>query len=207
MDRYTPCLVASLLIACAPVTFADSSTHLDVAGSITPSSCTPTLSSDGIVDHGKLTVKDLNPEQPTHLETGTLMLEVSCEGASYFTLTTVDNRPGTSAIHPASHGLGTVNDEQLLGSAAFSLFDAVADTQPVRVILSTNGGSTWRASSYLGHAGITAFAAPADLHTPIAIKVLNARLSAFTTLVPAKDLTLLDEVPIDGSATLQVKYL
>ncbi|AOE66363.1 hypothetical protein A7317_04965 [Pseudomonas fluorescens] len=207
MDRFTSGLVASLLIACAPATFASSSTSLSVGGTITPSSCTPTLSSGGIVDHGKLTVKDLNPEQPTRLPTGELLLEVNCEAATFFTLTTVDNRAGTSAIHPASHGLGTINDDQMLGSAAFSVFDAVADTQPVHAIMSSNGGSSWRISSYLGHAGITAFAAPADLYTPIAIKVLNARLSAFTTLVPAKDLPLVDEVPIDGSATLQVKYL
>lgn len=206
MDRYTPALVASLLIACTSTAIAASSTDLTVGGTITPSSCTPTLSSGGIVDHGKLTVKDLNPELPTRLQTGTLQLDVTCEAATFFTLTTLDNRPGTSAIHPASHGLGTVNDDQLLGSAAFGLFDAVADSQPVSTILSTNGGSNWRASSYLGHAGITAFAAPTDLNTPIAIKVLNARLSAFTTLVPAKGLTLLDEVPIDGNATLQVNY-
>jgi hypothetical protein len=36
--------------------------------------------------------------------------------------------------------------------------------------------------------------------------VLTARLSAFTTLVKATDLTLVDEVPIDGHATLQLKY-
>jgi len=35
---------------------------------------------------------------------------------------------------------------------------------------------------------------------------LSARLRAFTIVVPASDLTLLDEVPIDGHATLQLKY-
>lgn len=207
MDRYTPAFVATLLTACAPATFAASATDLNVNGTITPSSCTPSLSSGGIVNHGKLTVKDLDPDQPTRLETGTLQLEVTCEAATLFTLSTIDNRPGTSAIHPASHGLGVVNDDQLLGSVAFAVLDTVADTRPVRAILSSNGGASWRPSTYLGHAGLTAFAAPGDLNTPIAIKVLNARLSAFTTLVRAKDLTLVDEIPIDGHATLQLKYL
>lgn len=206
MDRYTPPLVATLLIACSPGVFAASTTDLSVSGTITPSSCTPSLSSNGIVDHGKLTVKDLDPNQPTRLETANLQLEVTCEAATLFTLTTIDNRAGTSAIRPSSHGLGMTDDEQLLGSVAFSVLEPIADTVAVKTILSTNGGASWRDSTYLGHMGMTAFASPDDPYIPIAIKVLNARLSAFTTLVPGNELTLVDEVPIDGHATLQLKY-
>lgn len=36
---------------------------------------------------------------------------------------------------------------------------------------------------------------------------LQARVQAFTLIAPASDLSLLDEVPIDGHATLQLKYL
>jgi hypothetical protein len=206
MTRTTTALLATLLIASAPQTFGASGTDLSVTGQITPSSCIPNLSGGGIVDHGKLTVKDLDPDLPTRLETANLQLEITCEAQTLFTLSTVDNRAGTSAIHPASHGLGKTADEQMLGSVAFSVLDPVADSVPVRTLLSSNGGASWRPSTYLGHAGLTAFAAPGDLDTPIALKVLTARLSAFTTLVRATDLTLLDEVPIDGQATLQLKY-
>lgn len=206
MDKYTPTLGATLLIACSPGVFAASSTDLSVTGVITPSSCTPSLSSGGIVDHGKVTVKDLDPEQPTRLQTGTLYLEVNCEGATFFTLSTIDNRAGTSAIHPSHHGLGMINDDQKLGSVAFGVFDPIADTVTVKTILSRNDGTGWRPSSYLGHAGLTSFAAMSDLVTPIAIKDLSARLSAFTTIVQANDLTLVDEVAIDGHVTLQLNY-
>jgi hypothetical protein len=131
---------------------------------------------------------------------------VNCGGATPFTLTTIDNREGTSAIHPNSHGLGTINDDQNLGSVALGLFDAVADGAAVRTIISLNDGATWRVSSYLGHAGQTAFAALNDLGTPIAIKDLRARLTAFTTIVRANDLTLTDEIPIDGHVTVQLNY-
>lgn len=206
MTRALTCLTAIVVMASAPGAFASSATDLTVSGLITPSSCEPSLSSGGIVDHGKLTVKDLNPDVPTRLETANLQLEIICEAETLFSLTTVDNRPGTSAIRPSSHGLGMVNDDQMLGSVAFILLDAMADRVPVRTIMSSNGGASWRPSTYLGHAGLTAFALASDLDAPIALKVLTARLSAFTTLVPATELTLVDDVPIDGHATLQVKY-
>lgn len=206
MDRHSLALTAHLLIACAPAAHAASNTELSVTGRITPSACTPSLSDGGIVDHRKVTVKDLNPEKPTSLQNGTLYLDVHCEAATLFTLTTIDNRHGSSAIHPNHHGLGVVNDDQNLGSVAFGLFDAMADGAAVKTIMSRNDGVSWRVSSYLGHAGLTSFASLADLTTPIAIKDLNARLTAFTTIVPANDLTLHDEIPIDGHVTVQLNY-
>ena len=203
MDRTT---LALLLAACAPGVFAASSADLSVTGVITPSSCTPLLSNGGVVDHGKLTAKDLRPSNPTQLEAAEMRLEVHCEGETFFTLTTVDNRAGSSAINPAHHGLGTTAENEKLGSVAFSLFDPVADDAPVNVITSRNGGANWSVNPYLGHQALTSFAAIGGPNTPIALKDLSARLRTFTIIVPSTDLTLLDEVPIDGQATLQLKY-
>ncbi|BDB17855.1 hypothetical protein cym2001_12200 [Pseudomonas sp. CYM-20-01] len=206
MDRRTRATLALLLAACAPATFAASNTDLSVTGTITPSSCTPSLSNDGVVDHGKLTGRDLDIDLPTRLQPGEMLLQVHCEGATHFTLTTVDNRSGTSAINPVFHGLGMVNDDQMLGSVALGLFEPVADTAPVQTIMSRDGGASWGPSSYLGHAALTAFSAAGAPYTPIAITELSARLRAFTIIAPASGLTLLDELPIDGHATLQLKY-
>jgi type 1 fimbria pilin len=199
-------LAAVLLLTGAPPALANSNTDLTVTGMITPSACEPSLSSGGVVEHGKVEMKDLDPDQPTRLETGTLYLEVNCEAATLFTLTTVDNRSGSSAIHPTHHGLGIVNDDEKLGSVALGLFDAIADGAAVKTIMSRDEGASWRVSSYLGHAGRTAFAALNAPGTPIAIKVLRARLTAFTTIVRASDLTLTDEIPIDGHVTVQLNY-
>jgi hypothetical protein len=206
MENNTRALAATLLMGCVPAAFAANTVDLSVRGSITPASCTPSLSGGGIIDHGKLTAKDLAPEKPTALQTGTLILQVNCEAATFFTLTTFDNRSGSSAFHPSSHGLGMINDDQKLGSVAFGVFDPIADDVPVRTILSSNDGVSWRPSSYLGHAGLTAFAAQSDVTTPVAIKDLSTRLTVFTTIVRANDLTLVDEIPIDGHATVQLKY-
>jgi hypothetical protein len=199
-------LLATALIACTPAIHAASSTELSVTGLITPGACTPSLSGGGVIDHGKVTAKDLNPDKPTSLQDGTLYLDVKCEAATLFTLSTIDNRQGSSAFHPNSHGLGVINDDQNLGSVAFGLFDAMADGVAVKTIMSRNDGANWRVSSYLGHAGLTAFASLTDQATPIAIKDLNARLTAFTTIVRANELTLSDEIPIDGYVTVQLNY-
>ncbi|OPA97274.1 hypothetical protein BFW88_04550 [Pseudomonas fluorescens] len=206
MDRTTPAALAIVLAACASGAIAASDTDLNVTGIITPASCTPSLSDGGVVDHGKLTAKDLHPDKPTSLQVGEMSLEVVCEGATFFTLNTIDNRAGSSAINPALHGLGIINDDQKLGSVAFGLFDPVADSVPVQTILSRDGGAHWSPSAYLGHVALTSFSAPGGPYAPMAMQTLNARLRAFTMIVPATDLTLLDEVPIDGQATLQLKY-
>lgn len=206
MDRTSPAVFALLLAASAPGAFAASSTDLSVSGTITPSSCTPLMSNGGVIDHGKMTAKDLRPVNPTLLDPAEMRLEVHCEGETFFTLTTVDNRAGTSAINPAHHGLGMTPEHQKLGSVAFSLFDPMADETAVNVITSRNGGANWSLSPYLGHEALTSFAAVGGPNTPIALKTLSARLRAFTIIVPSSELTLLDEVPIDGQATLQLKY-
>ena len=82
----------------------------------------------------------------------------------------------------------------------------LADSNPVVTIMSRNNGASWGPSSYLGHAALTAFATPGDPHTPIALQHLSARLRANTIIAPATDLTLLDELPIDGHVTMQITY-
>lgn len=206
MQRYTPAALALLLSTGMPGAQAASQTDLSVTGIITPSSCTPALSGGGVIDHGKLTGADLDRDLPTRLQAGEMQLTIVCEGATLFTLNTVDNRAGTSAINPAHHGLGMVNDDQKLGSVALGLFEPMADGVAVYSVLSRDGGASWGPSSYLGHAGLTAFATASDTSRPIALQDLSARLRAFTVIAPASGLTLLDEVPIDGQVTLQLKY-
>lgn len=206
MVRPLSTLAATLLIIGAGPVLAASNTDLSVSGIITPASCTPTLSDGGVVDHGKLTARDLNADTPTSLPVAEMSLQVQCEGPTFFTLTTVDSRAGSAALNPAHQGLGMVNDDQKLGNVAFGLFDPVADSVPVQAILSRDGGASWYPSSYLGHTALSSFAPTSGPYAPMALQTLSARLRAFTTIAPASGLTLLDEVPIDGLAVMQLKY-
>ena len=76
----------------------------------------------------------------------------------------------------------------------------------MRTITSRDGGVTWMPSVMLSHTVLTAVA-DNDGVVPIAIQELDAEIRLITHIAPASSLTLTDDVPIDGHATVQVNYL
>lgn len=207
MTAPMPRLFALLLLACVGPALAASSTQLAVQGTITPSACEPSLSDEGNVDHGKISARDLSPTEHTLLPRASLRFEVVCEAATLFALRTLDNRAGSSAIHPTWHGLGTTPANENLGSAAFGLYAPITEAGAVRVIVSDDAGMSWHPAVILGHSTWTAFATADAPSQPMALKQVSAELRVYSTITRASDLTLSDEVPIDGSATLEVMYL
>jgi type 1 fimbria pilin len=197
--------LAALLLA--PSAFAASSTDLVVQGSITPNACDPTISGGGVVDYGKMTAKDLSADQPTLLPRQTLQLSIQCNNPTLLAFNTIDNRAGSSAINQHWHGLGMTPDNEKLGSSGFGLYNAVADDQPARTLTSTDGGVTWMHSVFLGHSTLTAIGAAGTSQVPIAVTRFTADLSLYTVIDSADRLTVLDEIPLDGYATLQLIYL
>lgn len=153
-----------------------------------------------------MSAKELNTDQYTSLPVHTLDLSVVCEGLTFFTLNTIDNLAGSSSSHASWHGLGLTPDGEKLGAAGFTLYNPIADGVPARTITSQDGGATWQSSSLLSNTVLTAVAM-GDTLTPIAARKLSAQIALRTHIAPASGLSLVDEVPMDGSATLQVKYL
>ncbi|MBT2372110.1 DUF1120 domain-containing protein [Pseudomonas fluorescens] len=204
MNAFASRLMLTLLFA--PSAFAASSTDLAVKGLIIPNACEPLISSGGIVDFGKMSAKELSADQPTTLPGQTIQLSVRCEGPTFFTLNTIDNRSGTSANHANWHGLGMTSEGEKLGGSAFHLYTPMADGVPVHTITSTDGGATWKVDSMLSHSMLTAVAMTDGL-VPIAVSSFDAEIRLRTHIAPASGLTLTDEVPVDGHATVQVKYL
>lgn len=204
MNVFASGLIGALLLS--PTAFAASNTDLLVRGSITPSACSPVISGGGTVDFGKVSVKDLNTDTYTDLPRETMLLSVRCDGPTYFTLNTIDNRSGTAASHFSWHGLGTTPSDEKVGDAGLGLYLPVADGVSVRTISSRDGGVTWMPSVMLSHTLLTAIAHSDDV-IPIAVQELDAEIRLITHIAPANNLTLTDEVPIDGHATVQVNYL
>ncbi len=124
---------AALVLLFTPAVFAASNTDLSVRGSITPSACSPLISGGGMVDFGKMSAKSLNAEQHTSLPNQSMQLSVRCEAPTFFTLSTIDNRAGTSANHDRWHGLGMTPNDEKLGGSAFHLYTPVADGVAVRI--------------------------------------------------------------------------
>jgi type 1 fimbria pilin len=197
---------AALLLVFTPAVFAASNTDLTVKGSITPSACAPLISGGGVVDFGKMSAKSLNAEQHTVLPNQNMQLSVRCEGPTFFTLNTIDNRAGSSANHDHWHGLGMTPNDEKIGGSTFHLYTPVADGVAARIITSSDGGVTWDPTNQLNHIWLTAVASSKGL-VPIAVRDFDAQIRLYTHVAPADRLTLLDEVPIDGHATVQLKYL
>ncbi|MBH3367985.1 DUF1120 domain-containing protein [Pseudomonas carnis] len=199
-------LSSSLLLAMTSSVFAASSVDLAVKGVITPSACTPNLPGD--IDYGKIAAKDLNPDSHTWLERRTLKLSVNCEAATLFAIHSIDNRAGSSTI--GVFGLGLINGNEKLGGFELSVIGHVAET-PSTVLIQYPSRPTW--SELYPEDGVepgtlVALGSRGDSGwAPHPIKDATLDLSVRGAIAPANTLTLTSEVALDGSATLEVKYL
>lgn len=200
-------LLAALLFTGAGQAFAASSVDLTVRGLITPSACEPILSGGGNVEVGKISAKDLKADDYTRLADQSLQLTVTCDGATLMAIEPKDNRAGSnSEVDDAAFGLGLVNGSEKLGFFNMILQAAVADGTEVDPIASRDNGLTWTSLTYLINNGITSVANTTAV-APVPVQILVADLLINPFIAPANSLTLTEEVPIDGSATLTVKYL
>ena len=206
MKKYLAALSATALIGIAPSALAASTTELKVTGIITPAACVPTLSSGGIVDHGKISSQDLRQTAETRLPEYALRLSVSCNSATLFTVKPIDNRPNTDHDNGELFGLGKINGDQRLGGFQGYFSNSVADGVPAITLGSTNNGNSWSKVSGFYPYMLYAFGSPADQATPIAVKDLVTDLQVQTFIARADSLDLGNEVNIDGSATLEIRY-
>ncbi|RFD27931.1 hypothetical protein CER19_16780 [Pseudomonas sp. GL93] len=200
-------LSSALLLAISSSAFAASSVDLSVKGLITPSACTPSLPGD--IDFGKIAAKDLDLDKSTYLERKTVQLSVNCDAATLFAIQPIDNRVG-SAMYSHSFGLGMINENQKLGMYQLVFSNPVAET-PSTLLAKFNDDDRW--VTLYPDDGV----APNDLvalgsrgesgWAPHPIKDALMDVMLYTAIAPAKNLTLTDEVAIDGSATFEVKYL
>ncbi|KAF1028746.1 MAG: Protein GltF [Pseudomonas sp.] len=205
-NRFKP-LIACLLLTGSATVFAASSVDLTVTGLITPSACEPTLSNGGTVDYGKISAKDLRPDQPTFLPTQNLQLTVTCDAATLMALEAKDNREGSDYNNDLMEfGLGLVNGTEKLGAMTVRLLSPVADGVASRTIGSDDGGATWFVERYLMRNNILSVA-DASTVAPMPVQLLTSNFEVSPKIAPTSQLTLNNEVAIDGSVTVTVRYL
>ncbi|MFB8003229.1 DUF1120 domain-containing protein [Nocardia sp. NPDC056000] len=182
------------------------SVDLTVTGLITPSACTPSLSSGGVVEFGKVSAEDLNSERETNLGTQTMSLSITCDAPNLYALQALDQR-ASSATRADAFGLGRTEDARSWGWYAIALRNPIADGVPVQPIGSTDEGATWHPND-LWMPGIQiAFASMTEVNQPLRVRKLTLDLDVSASLPPTTGLTLTDEIAIDGSATLTLVYL
>ncbi|MDE1531561.1 DUF1120 domain-containing protein [Pseudomonas carnis] len=187
---------------------AGSFVDLTVTGRVTPDACHIELTDEGIVDHGKIPSHSLNVDEFTVLPSQMLDLHVLCARPMLFALVGIDNRAESSLAPDYFYGLGRNihAPEERLGSVALSYRDALGDAQSMQVLASTNSGETWSQDPNAYPRSYMAFAPPGD-RQPEFISQLLVRLQVDTAINFSQYLTLDQEVPLDGSIVLDLRYL
>ncbi|NWA40692.1 DUF1120 domain-containing protein [Pseudomonas reactans] len=208
MNPLTRLLALAVVLTAAPLTFAASTVDLQVNGQITPRACTVSLSDNGVVDHGRIMARTLNPSDFTVLPNLQMGFSVSCDGLVLFALMGIDNKPESSLAPERLFGLG-MNihaPTERLGTVTLSLRGPVGDMQPMQTLTSPDKGITWTPEPHVYPGRYMGFAATGET-LPKPIRQLVASLRVDTSISPANGLTLKEEVPLDGSITLDLIYL
>lgn len=200
-------LIATLLLTGAANAIAASSVDLSVRGLITPSACEPSLSNGGVYDLGKVSAKDLKPDLPTSLPPQVLQMTVTCDAATLMALEAKDNRQGTDYNNdPMEFGLGLIDGIAKLGAVSLHIVSPLADNVAARTIGSYDGGLTWTPERNLMRDNILSVANNTTV-APLPVQVFSSELHISPKIAPARGLPLNNEVAIDGSVTLTVRYL
>ncbi|UVJ45134.1 DUF1120 domain-containing protein [Pseudomonas sp. LS1212] len=219
--KFALSLIAAAVISAVPTAFAQSTTDISVTGTITPAACRPTFGGVGAVDFGRIASHDLEQGSHTPLPEKTLALTVVCDGPTRFALRSVDNREG-SATSPSgagaraayrAHGLG-MSGEEKIGHYLLDIEPANAqiDGATAYATYTLDLGLTWSNTADAPHP-----LSPLELvgfsfnsgHTagPDAVTNLTSALRISAHVAPAQELSLTDEVTLDGSAVIEVVYL
>lgn len=192
---------------------AASKVDVNVKGSITPAACTPALASGGVVDHGKIAFKDLNRGE-TKLPAVTLSLAVSCTAPTLFAIKSIDNRAGSSSEESGTtsgFGVGFVNGSIKVGYYHLKMNNSMADGTAQAIIESVDGQKWFDAPDNtqmwqpLWMRSVKR-ASGSDI-APMPVQDMTTDLVVETRIARSIDLPADQEIPIDGSATLDVVYL
>lgn len=214
MKQLLNLMVAAIALAAVGQAMAASSVDLSVKGSITPAACTPVLGNGGRVDHGKISFKDLNRTGETKLPVQTLPFSVNCTAPTLFAVKPTDNRAGSSAEWNGASsffGVGVVNGDVKVGFYSLKMNNSTADAIAQPVIESADGQvwfdaldntQVWQPGWLRSFKDVGAGAI-----TPQPIQVMATDIVVETSIRDKAFLPANQEIPIDGSATLDVVYL
>lgn len=209
-------MVSALALAAMGPAMAASSVDVNVKGRITPAACTPALSNAGVVDHGKISRKDLDPHnKPTALPVATLQLRVDCSAPTLIAIKSHDNRAGSSgeeSIGQSNFGLGLVNGDTKVGWYLLKTANALADGVG-RPMIESNDGAAWSDATHPGLVwqvnGMRALGSIAGGNVaPLPLQVMILDILVETMIVRMQYLPPVgQEFALDGSASLDVVYL
>lgn len=219
---------ASLVIAQVAATpsgvFAAESMDLTVQGTIIPPSCDISLSDNGVVDFGNIFARDLSSTNFTSVGTAYVTVSLNCNGPTKVAILASDGRAGSvptgigsflfwNQTDSSVFGTGIVDGKQIGGYIIHRSVPGTADGSDRTSIVSDNNGATWTGSTPESKNALTP---TGRLHSwALQGKTVPGSFSTISQVyrvalalnkkAQLPDLT--DAIPIDGLATISVKYL
>ncbi|CAI1121504.1 P pilus assembly protein, pilin FimA [Serratia quinivorans] len=217
------CYALAIIMASSVATsaYAAESAELKVTGKIVPTSCEIDLGSSGTVDYGDISSRELTGAAP-------IQLTISCDGKSQVAYKITDNRAdtvvqnltipltGTDGVSSyASFGLGKVGEKNL-GAWNAVQSDLKVDGFSAVGLINVGGGPgnevfvEGQSNEYMPiNNGMEYSWSRNDLGivAPATGKVFSSNIRVAGALDKAISLNQADEVKLDGSATLSIRYL
>jgi len=201
--------------------------ELKVKGSVQPSACTLTLSADGVVDMGRIPTSRLDLIRSTYLGSKLVPLNISCPtGAAKLALKFQDNR--TSSVvaglirtidnglpDSQAFGLGTF-DGKKIGIYTLEIVEGFqvtkADGTTAKLYSSTSSNGTgWYAGQgsdyHMVTRGLESWGSSQVSPEPVAVRSLSSKLLVRVIIDELRNLSTKNDIPLDGSATLEMVYL
>lgn len=225
----TTCVLALLAIISLPVLAKD--IEIKVAGTITPSGCTPTLSGGGSVDYGTMASDTLTLDAYTLLDRKSLDLTITCDAPVKLALETTNGRPNTLAgvvTEDAKSGAGVspinttgwlkdvavvglgLSGSAHIGGYVISAGGISADGSNGQLIVRDGSSGVW-ASGGTNLYGIGAKRQiswkKGDVLEPAAAQALTIGLNVQAYINKASELDLTKPVVLDGLSTIELIYL
>ncbi|OWY30520.1 DUF1120 domain-containing protein [Herbaspirillum robiniae] len=186
--------------------------ELKVTGAIKTVACTPTLGGNGTVDFGVIPASSLPAGKEMALHWTPIDISISCQAPVKMALRVLDNR-SASSTHAGSHfsyGLGMV------GGAKVGRYNLVivpgsirTDGAPAHNLFSVDGNQSWIVNGNGGQMGTDrAFSwTTAGGNTPAPFKEVRMSVYVVPYLNRPENLPLTQDIPLDGSATVEIQYL
>ena len=208
-----PILTAALLTSFG--TQAADNTEVKAWGVIRPAACIPTIAGGGVVDYGTIPAKSLTAGALTSLPDRQVELLITCDSDMSLGITSFDNRANSQIDLPVDRsginfGLGLVKDKKV-GSYTIAITDGSSldgVTQPSVYFKRTNE-DTWLNSgvNFLLNGPGLLYSIGSKFRTPGTGKQWNIKLKIAAKINTPENLDMTGDVPLDGSASIEVKYL
>jgi type 1 fimbria pilin len=196
--------------ALAPSAFAQSA-DLSINGRIFPGACVVDLGNGGVAELGSIRLESLQADMTTVLDDVDLNMNIACQSAVRFALEGVDNSHDSS-ISPSQYGLGVTAADEKIGSARLGFVDVTADGEAAQSMTSDDGGDTWVVNLFpetatIGKGSMLGFRVGTGGQGPMPIKDLQGTVKVRATIAPTSELTVTEDVPVQGNATINLTYL